>query len=182
MKYPVSFPIQFRAAMNVALVEARRHFLEKASKLPKPRKFSVREALEQLMKERVKANVADFGKLACKGVKEGLLPPDQAGPAMEEFLKTAAKEAYYDADDLYDDKFYYSFPDLEREIATSEDWLDCLECFANGARPEGGTSAEKAPMEHGDQRIQIDERGRPSSENYETLTLDTNQPRQEVNN
>ena len=148
MKYPVSFPIKFRAAMNAALAEARRHFLEKASQLPKPRKFGVREALEQLLKERVKADNAAFGKLACKAVEEGLLSPDQAGPAMEEFLKTTAKEAYYDADDLYDDTFYYSFPDLEREITTSEAWLGCLEYFANGTQLERGSeNPVSAPAE-----------------------------------
>jgi hypothetical protein len=143
MQYPIGFPIQFQASLNFALAKARNRFFEKAHLLPKPRNFSVRDALEQLMKERVKTGVAEFGELACKAVKEGLWPADQAGPAMQGFLETIARAAYNDADDLYDHRFYYSYPDLEREITTSDEWLGYLKEFAKGPQPEPSKAIAK---------------------------------------
>ena len=157
MNYPIGFPIKFRADADVALARDRKNFFEKANQLPEPRNFSVREALEQLMNKRVKTSVAEFGKLACKAVKEGLWPPYQAGPAMEEFLQTIARAAYNDANDLYDDPFYYSFPDLEKAITTSDEWLGCLEEFAKGPEVKPSTSAEKAPKNDGDEPVEINE-------------------------
>ena len=140
MQYAIGFPIQFQASLNFALARARNRFFKKASQLPKPFNFHpTREALEELLKERVKTSIADFGKLTCKAVKEGLWRLDLAAPGMKEFLKTISMEAYNDADHLYGGGFSYSFPDLEREVTTSPRWLGYLKRIAAGPTKKQGS-------------------------------------------
>jgi hypothetical protein len=155
MTYPIDFPSQFHASVDLARARARRRFLDEASKLPKTYDYDpqLRKALEDLLKKRVRADVKAFGKEACKAVRLGMCHSSFAEPGMKKFLQTSSREAFDDAHQISGSSFHYSYPDLELEITTSREWVKCLGEFAKGPRSEGPISAEEA-TENSDERIE----------------------------
>lgn len=138
MQYPIGFPIQFQASLNLAFAGARKRFFDTSAELPMPYNFRPScETLEELPKERAKTSTADFGKLAWKALKEGLWRPELAEPGMKEFLQTISREVYR----VYRSEINEQAKTLKLWVRRKSGKLVCSNCSAEGERDRRGLRA-----------------------------------------